>query len=64
MFLLSFISSGLEFWSVIHTSITKNSEVKVFKNTKFLGEISNNWPNHLLRTNIYNTLESFADNRC
>ena len=35
MFILSFISSGLEFWSVNHTSIYENSELNVFKNVKF-----------------------------
>ena len=34
-FVLSSISSGLEFWSVNHTSIYENSESKGFKN-KFL----------------------------
>ena len=58
MFILSSISSGLEFWSVNHTSIYENSELKVFKNIKFLGEISNNWSNDLLGTNVYKTLES------
>ena len=58
MFILSSISSGLEFWSVNHTSIYENSESNVFKNRKFLGEISNNWPNDLLGTNVYKTLES------
>ena len=58
MFVLSFISSSLEFWSANHTSIYENSELKVFKNVKVLGEISNNWPNHLLETNVYKTLES------
>ena len=42
MFILSFITSGLEFSSVNHTSIYGNSELEVFKNEKFLGEISNN----------------------
>ena len=32
MFVLYSISSGLEFWSVHHTSIYENSESKVFKN--------------------------------
>ena len=41
MFILSSISSGLEFWSVNHTSIYENSELKVFKNMKFLGKMSN-----------------------
>ena len=58
MFFLSFISSCLECWSVNHTSIYENSESNVFKNRKFLGEISNNWPNNLLGTNVYKTLES------
>ena len=58
MFTLSSISSGLEFWSVNHTSIHDNSELKVFKNIKFLSEISNNWPNDLFRMKVYKTLES------
>ena len=32
MFILSSISSGLEFWSVNHISIYDNSESNVFKN--------------------------------
>ena len=36
----------------------ENSEPKVFKNIKFLSELSNNWPNDLLGTNISKTLES------
>ena len=58
MFILSSISSDLDFWSVNHISIHKNSESKVFKNIKFLGEISYNWPNDLLETNACKTLES------
>ena len=58
MFVLSSISRGLEFWSVNHTSIYENSELKAFKNIKFLGEISNNWRNDLLGTNVYKTLQS------
>ena len=38
-------SSRVEFWSVDYTSIYENSELKIFKNIKLLGEISNNWPN-------------------
>ena len=34
MFILSSISSGLEFWSVNHTSIYENSELRVFKNIR------------------------------
>ena len=58
MFILFPVSSGLEFWLANHTSIYENSELKVFKNINFFGEISNNWPNYLLGTNIYKTLES------
>ena len=47
MFILSSISSGLEFWSVNHTSIYENSQLKVFKNVELLGEISDNLPNDL-----------------
>ena len=57
MFILSFITSGLEFSSVNHTSIYGNSKLEVFKNIKLLCEISNNWPNNLLRTNVYKTFE-------
>ena len=57
MFILSSISSGSEFWSVIHTSICEIYESKVFKNIIFLCEISNNWPNGLLGINAYDTLE-------
>ena len=42
MFILSSISSGLEFLSVNHTSIYENSELKIFKNKTFFGEISSN----------------------
>ena len=56
MFILSSIFRDLEFWSVNYTSIYEKSELKVFKNIKFLGEISNNWPSDLLRTNVYKTL--------
>ena len=58
MFILSSISSSLEFWSVNHTLLYKNSESKDFKNIKLLGEISSNWPNDVLGTNVYKTLES------
>ena len=58
MFILSVISSGLKFWSVNHSSIHENSELKVLNNIKFFGEVSNNWPNDLLGTNAYKTLQS------
>ena len=51
-FILSFISSGLEFSSVNHTSINENSELKVFNNIKVLGEISNSGLSDLLGTNL------------
>ena len=41
MFILSSISRGLELWSVNHTSIYENSELKGFRNiwffVKYLG---------------------------
>ena len=49
--ILSSISRGSEFWSANH------SESNVFKNIKFSGEMSNNWPNDLLGPNLYKTLE-------
>ena len=58
MFILFSISSGLEFWSVNHTSIYENYELKMFENIRFLDEISNNWPNDLLGINVYKATES------
>ena len=57
MFILSSISRGLEFWSVEHTSIYENSELKVFKNIDVLGELSSIWSNDLLEINVYKTIE-------
>ena len=42
MFILSSVSSNLEFRLVNHTSPYENVELKVFKNIKFLGEIFRN----------------------
>ena len=60
MFTLSSISisSGLEFWSVYYISIYGNSKLNILKNITFFVEISNNWPNDSLGTNIYKNLES------
>ena len=58
MLTLSSISRTLEFWLVNHTSIYENFVLKIFKNIKFVGEVSNNWPNDLLGTNVYKTLQS------
>ena len=58
MFMLFSISGCLEFWLVNHTLVYENSELKVFKNIKFLDEISNNWANNLYGTNVYKTLKS------
>ena len=58
MLILSFISNGLEFWSVNHTWIDENSKSKAFNNVKFSVEISNNWLNDILATNVYKNLES------
>ena len=62
MFVLSSISSGLEFWSVNHNLIYENYEWKVFKIIKFLGKICNNYPNDLLGT--YTRLLNHVDNHC
>ena len=53
--ILSSISSRLECWSV--TSICENSELKVLKKFKFLGELYNNWQNDLIETSVYKTSE-------
>ena len=39
IFILSSISSGLEFGSVNHTSTCESSKLKVFKNKNVLGKI-------------------------
>ena len=46
MFILSSVSSSLEFLLVNHTSIYEN--FKNFKIMIFLGEVSNNWLKNLL----------------
>ena len=58
MFVLSSVSSNLDFWSVNHTTIYENSELNTFKNIKFCGEISRNWPNDLWGIDVYKTFES------
>ena len=58
MFISSSVSSGLESRTVNHNLIHENSELKIFKNIKCLGEISNNLLNSLLATNMYWTFES------
>ena len=57
IFILSSISRRLEFWSVNDSPISENSESNVFKNIRFSGEISNNWPKDLLEINGYKYLE-------
>ena len=57
MFNLSSTSIGLEFLSVNLTSLQENSELNIWKNVKFFGEISNNWPKGLLGTNLHKTLD-------
>ena len=51
MLVLSYIPSGLEFWSTNHTSIYENSELNVFQDMIYFGEISSNWPSDLLGIN-------------
>ena len=57
MFILSSISSGLEFWSVTKLQYMKILNQLFLKRIKLLGEISNNWPNDILGTNVYKTPE-------
>ena len=52
MLTLSSISTGLELWSVNHTSIYEVSQLKVIENVRLLGEISNNWPKDLFEANV------------
>ena len=58
MFILSSISNGLKFWSVNNTSIYEKSEWNILKNIDVFSEIFSNWPNDLLGTTVYKTLES------
>ena len=57
MFILSYICRGLEFWSVNHTSLYEQSELKYFKIIKFVGDISTHWPRDLWGTNVYKAIE-------
>ena len=57
MFILYSVSNSLESWSVSHLSKYEDCEIKVFKNIKYLEEISNNWLNDLFVTNVYKTLD-------
>ena len=57
MFILPLISSGLKSWFINHTSVYENSELKVFKNIKFVGSISHFWRSDLLGKNVFNALE-------
>ena len=52
MFILSSTYSGLQFWSINYVWVYENSQLKFFKNIQFLGKISNNWPNDLIKTII------------
>ena len=63
MFILFSISSGLEFWSVNHTSIQEKSESIVFNNFKLLGGISNNYQMIYLEQ-MYARLLYRVDNHC
>ena len=76
IFLLSSVSSSLEFWQVNHTSIQENFELKVFKNIKLFHKSYNDWPNNLFGANVYRIdqiiyseqmytrLLNFVDNYC
>ena len=55
-FILSSISNGWLFWSVKHTLMAWNSELNIFKEIRFVGEISNKLP--MVGTNVYKNLES------
>ena len=57
-FILSSISSGLEFWSVNHVSLYENSELNFLKDITFFSEISDNWPIDLFETSLYKALQS------
>ena len=57
IFILSSISTCLEFWWVNHTSMNENSELNVFKNINFLRKKSSNMRNNFLGINVYKTLE-------
>ena len=54
-FILSSICNGLEFRSVNHESINKNSELNVFKIINYDGEVSSSCPNDLFGINVKST---------
>ena len=57
-FILSSISNGWLFWSVNHTLISSYSELNVFKNIWFVGEISNKLTNGLFGTIPLNLVDN------
>ena len=59
MFVLSSVSSGLEFWSVHHTSIYENYESKVFKNFEVKYLIIDQ---KIYWEQIFTLLSNFVDN--
>ena len=64
MFILSSISRSLEFWSLNHTLIHEESELKGFKNIKVLDKISNNLPKDLFGVNILKSFLNHVDDYC
>ena len=62
-FILSSVSSRFLFFPVKHTLMYENFEPNTLGKTEFIGEFSNNWPNDLLETNVYKTL-NLVDNHC
>ena len=62
-FILSSISIGLLFWSINHTLIYGIPELYVFKNIRFVSDVSNNWQNGLFGK-MYTNSWIFVDNHC
>ena len=60
VFILCSISRRLDIWSVNQSSTYENSEPNVFKKIKSSAEICNIWPNDLLGTNVYKSLEFYC----
>ena len=55
---MSPINSDLEFWSVNRASMYENPKLYVFRNKKFVGEVTYYCPADLFVTNVYKTLKS------
>ena len=59
MLIWSSVSNCLNVLPLDHTLDYENCQLKLFKNIKYWGKISNNYSNELFVTNVYKNFESY-----